>query len=161
MRRQLDYYRHGVRGAHPDDTYGQQMRPMAASLATVQIMRNVIAYIETVPDNPVEATVTGDAQRGEKIYRVCGACHGWDGQGIQAVKAPRMAGLQDWYLVRQLENFKQGVRGAHPGDMYGDQMMQMANVLRDEQSVKDVVAYINTLPNADDSQLAMNSSEEE
>ena len=30
--------------------------------------------------------------------------------------------MSDWYLVTQLKNFKQGVRGAHPKDMYGPQM---------------------------------------
>lgn len=161
LRRQLEYYKTGVRGANPDDTYGQQMRPMVSTLTTDQAMRDVIAYIQTFPDNPVETTIAGDVDRGQKIYRVCGACHGWDGQGIPAVKAPRAAGIQDWYLVRQLENFKQGIRGAHPGDMYGDQMMQMANTLIDDQAVKDVVAYINTLPDTGGSRLAMNRSEED
>jgi cytochrome c oxidase subunit 2 len=163
MQRQLQYYKDGVRGAHPDDTYGRQMAPMVATLADDQAMRDVIAHIETFPDNPVAQTVTGDVDRGEDIYRVCGSCHGWDGQGIQAVKAPRAAGMQDWYLARQLHNFKQGIRGAHPGDMYGDQMMQMAAILQDEQAVNDVVAYINTLQ-TDASQLASlagSSGEEE
>ena len=161
LRRQLEYYKNGVRGANAEDTYGRQMAPMAATLATDKAMRDVIAYIQTFPDRPVEHTVTGDVGRGRKIYQVCGACHGWDGQGIAAVKAPRQAGLQDWYLARQLSNFKQGIRGAHPEDMYGHQMMQMASILIDQQAVDDVVAYINTLPVSPGSQLAMNSDEEE
>lgn len=161
MRRQLEYYQDGIRGAHEDDTYGRQMAPMVSTLQSDKAMRDVIAYIETFPDEPVEATISGDVQRGRKIYQVCGACHGWDGQGIQAVKAPRQAGMQDWYLVRQLENFKQGIRGSHPDDMYGHQMMQMASILSDEQAVNDVVAYINTLPQNGNSQLAMKRSEEQ
>jgi cytochrome c oxidase subunit 2 len=161
LRRQLEYYKSGVRGAHPDDTYGQQMAPMAQTLATDQQMRDVIAYIETFPDRPVETTISGDVDRGRNIYRVCGSCHGWDGQGIAAVKAPRQAGMQDWYLVRQLEHFKQGIRGAHPGDMYGDQMMMMADTLSDEQAMKDVVAYINTLQDTEGQRLAMKSAEEQ
>ncbi len=158
LRRQLEYYKNGVRGAHPDDTYGRQMAPMVSTLADDQAMRDVIAHIQTFPDEPVTTTVEGDVDRGRHIYRVCGSCHGWDGQGIVAVKAPRQAGLQDWYLVRQLQNFKLGIRGAHPGDMYGDQMMQMADSLVDQQAINDVVAYINTL--APDAQLAMNTAEE-
>jgi cytochrome c oxidase subunit II len=160
MRRQLEYYREGIRGAHPDDTYGQQMAPMAATLGSDKAMRDVIAYIGTFPDEPVEQTISGNVSRGAKIYQVCGTCHGWDGQGIQAVKAPRQTGLQDWYLVRQLENYRQGIRGSHPNDMYGHQMMQMASILVDDQAVRDVVAYINTLPRQDNSQLAMNRGEE-
>ncbi len=53
--------------------------------------------------------------------------------------------MSDWYLVTQLKNFKQGIRGAHPGDMYGPQMMSMAAILRDDQAINDLVAYINTL----------------
>ena len=160
LRRQLEYYKSGVRGTHPEDTFGRQMAPMAATLTDEQAVRDVIAYIETLPEQPVEATIAGDVDRGRSIYRVCGTCHGWDGQGIQAVKAPRQAGLQDWYLARQLQNFKAGIRGAHPGDMYGHQMMQMADILLNQQAINDVVAYINTLQGRADSQLAMHTGEE-
>jgi cytochrome c oxidase subunit II len=37
------------------------------------------------------------------------------------------------------------VRGGHPDDIYGDQMNLVANVLVDENAIRDVVAYINTL----------------
>jgi cytochrome c oxidase subunit II len=160
LRRQLVYYQTGVRGAHPGDLYGQQMAPMANVVATDQAMRDVIAYIETFPDNPVEATIVGDVERGRRIYRTCGSCHGWEGQGIQALKAPRAAGLQDWYLARQLHNFKRGIRGAHPQDLYGQQMIQMANVLVSDRAIDDVVAYINTLPSAP-ARLAMIAHEEQ
>jgi cytochrome c oxidase subunit 2 len=76
---------------------------------------------------------------------VCAYCHGADGQGIEAMKAPRAAGINDWYLERQLQNFKTGVRGEHPTDHYGKQMTLMAEILQDDQAVKDVVAYLNTL----------------
>ena len=33
-----------------------------------------------------------------------------------------MAGMTDWYLVRQLQNFKNDVRGSHVSDFYGMQM---------------------------------------
>ncbi len=161
LRRQLEYYKNGVRGADPADTYGRQMAPMAATLTTDQAMRDVIAYIGTFPDLPVEATITGDVARGSQIYRVCGSCHGWDGEGIGATKAPRQTGMQDWYLARQLELFKQGIRGRHPDDLYGNQMIQMANILKDDQAVNDVVAFINTLQHTDGTRLAMTSGEEE
>jgi cytochrome c oxidase subunit 2 len=53
--------------------------------------------------------------------------------------------MSDWYLVRQLEYFKGGVRGTHDADVYGDQMNMMANVLIQDNAINDVVAYINTL----------------
>ena len=133
------------RGAHDDDVYGKQMAPMAATLANDAIMENVIAYIGTLPDTPSPATVDGDAAHGAKLYEVCAYCHGADGAGIQAINAPRQAGMSDWYLVRQLENFKQGVRGNHPEDLNGKQMGFMSRTLQDDQAIRDVVAYINTL----------------
>jgi cytochrome c oxidase subunit II len=160
LRRQLNYYQTGVRGAHPDDVYGRQMAPMANVVGTEEAMRNLVAYIETLPDLPVESTLVGNADRGRKIYQVCGSCHGWEGEGIAAVKAPRQAGVQDWYLARQLNNFKLGIRGAHPDDLYGQQMIQMARILVNDQAVSDVVAYINTLPHTP-TRLAMIAQEEE
>ena len=53
--------------------------------------------------------------------------------------------MSDWYLARQLQNFKDGVRGAHSSDFYGFQMGLMATTLHDEQAIKDIIAYINTL----------------
>ena len=55
-----------------------------------------------------------------------------------------LSGQHDWYLVRQLQNFKGGIRGGS-GDSFGAQMVPMASLLADEQAMKDVAAYIGTL----------------
>ena len=146
MKRQLEYFKSGARGSHEDDVYGKQMAPMATTLVMDTATNDVIAYIATLSDEPAPATVTGDVLHGQEIYANCVACHGDDGQGKQALNAPRVAGMTDWYLVRQLQNFKQGIRGAHRKDMYGHQMTMMAATLSDEQTINDLVAYINTLP---------------
>jgi cytochrome c oxidase subunit 2 len=145
LKRQLQNYKSGARGAHADDVFGRQMAPMAATLANEAAIDNVIAHIQTLPDNPSPATIDGDVGNGEKLYRVCSYCHGADGQGIQAMNAPRAAGMNDWYLARQLENFRDGIRGSHSSDYYGFQMGLMAAIARDEQAINDLVAYINTL----------------
>ena len=77
--------------------------------------------------------------------RRASVCHGDDGKGRWGTNAPRLAGMNDWYLERQLHSFKDRVRGAHAEDIYGDQMNLVLNVLRNDESFKDVVAYINTL----------------
>ena len=146
IKRQIEYYKSGARGAHPDDEYGRQMAPMAATLVDEAAINNVVAYLDTLPDNPAPATIVGDVANGARIYRTCGVCHGKDGEGIFSTNAPRAAGMDDWYLARQLHNFKNGLRGAHPEDDYGMQMQMMAAILQDESAVNDVVAYINTLP---------------
>ncbi len=145
LRRQLENYKNGLRGTHPDDIFGRQMAPMAATLATDAAVENVIAHIQTFPDEPAPATIEGDIDNGKELYAICAYCHGAAAQGIQAMNAPRAAGMPDWYLARQLENFKKGIRGSHKGDYYGFQMNFMARVLHDEQAINDLVAYINTL----------------
>ena len=68
-----------------------------------------------------------------------------EGEGNVSLNAPRLSNQHDWYLVRQLQNFKKGVRGANQNDVYGAQMRPMAMILANDQAVNDVAAYINTL----------------
>ncbi|MEM7501735.1 MAG: c-type cytochrome [Pseudomonadota bacterium] len=157
LRKQLQNYKNGVRGVHEDDVYGRQMAPMAATLVNDAAIENVIAHIQTFPDNPAPATVSGDVENGRKTYTYCAYCHGRDGEGLQTMNAPRMAGMTDWYLQRQLVKFRDGVRGQHPKDYYGKQMSFMGRTLRDDKMVDDVIAYINTLPGAAGSAQAANN----
>jgi cytochrome c oxidase subunit 2 len=145
MARQLRNYKQGLRGSHEKDLFGAQMAPMAATLADDAAIDNVLAYIATLPDSPATATVSGDTVRGERIFVTCQNCHGSQGQGIWALNAPRLNGINDWYLVRQLQNYQMGIRGTHPQDLYGKQMGFMARIVHDEQAINDLVAHINTL----------------
>lgn len=156
LRKQLNNYKDGVRGVHEDDVYGRQMAPMAATLVNDAAIENVIAHIQTFPDNPAPATINGDVDSGRKTYTYCAYCHGRDGEGLQPMNAPRMAGMTDWYLQRQLVKFRDGVRGQHPQDYYGKQMSFMGRTLRDDKMIDDVIAYINTLPGAAGSAQAAN-----
>ena len=144
LKRQLIYFKSGARGAHEQDVYGKQMAAMAATLADETAIDNVVAYIGTLPDAPAPGTLKNDAAEGRNRYVTCGTCHGRNGRGTQATNAPRLAGMSDWYMVRQLANFKQRIRGAHPKDPYGPQMVSMAEILPDDKAIADVVAYINT-----------------
>jgi cytochrome c oxidase subunit 2 len=144
LKKQLKNYKAGIRGTHEADIYGKQMQPMAATLVNDSMIDNVLAHIATLSDEPAATTITGNIERGAKLYEICANCHGADGQGI-AMNAPRAAGMSDWYLLSQLKNFKEGVRGTHPADLHGKQMGFMARLLMDDQAMQDVVAYINTL----------------
>lgn len=143
--RQIHHFREGLRGAHEGDVYGAQMRAFASMLPDETAIRNVAAYVESLPGAEHPPTVTGNVARGERLYATCANCHGAAGQGIWALNAPRLADMSDWYMVRQLENFRHGIRGAHTADYYGWQMAAMADSLKEERSVNDVVSYINTL----------------
>jgi cytochrome c oxidase subunit 2 len=145
LKRQLKYFKQGVRGTDDRDAGGKTMAPMAATLPDDAAIDNVVAYIKTLPDDRAPQTVKSNTTHGGELYVNCAACHGADGQGIRATNAPRLKGMSDWYLVTQLKNFKQGARGAHPHDIYGTQMRSMAAILTDQQSTDDLVAYIDTL----------------
>lgn len=140
---QLQAYRKDERGAHPDDVYGAQMRIMALALRDEQEVRDVVAYMSTLDAPPAEPTLAdGDPERGAETFTLCAACHGESGQGTPILHAPRIAGQHDWYLLRQLEGFRAGVRGEHADDIYAHQMRQIARSLENEQELRDVVAYI-------------------
>ena len=143
--RQLNNFRAGVRGAHEGDIFGAQMRPMALTLPNEQAVTDVAAYIATLPVPPLEATIEGNVEAGKKSYAVCVACHGANGEGNVSLNAPRLSGQYDWYIKRQLENFKAGIRGTDPKDIYGAQMRPMSMILATDEQVNDVTAYIGTL----------------
>jgi cytochrome c oxidase subunit 2 len=145
IRRQLQHYQTGVRGTTPGDQFGVTMGPMSQTVLDPAVRENVLAYINTLPERSVPSTVIGDAEHGAKLFETCSVCHGEDGRGRWGTNAPRLAGMSDWYLERQLHYFQDRVRGAHPEDIYGDQMNLVATVLKRPESIRDVVAYINTL----------------
>ena len=87
----------------------------------------------------------GDPIKGKSLYGTCAACHGQNAEGMLATNSPSLSGMRDSYLIAQIQKFRTGLRGAKPGDVYGAQMVAMANVLPDEQAILDVVAYIGTL----------------
>ncbi|MFK7863376.1 MAG: c-type cytochrome [Pseudohongiellaceae bacterium] len=80
---------------------------------------------------------------GQAQYAVCAACHGAQGEGNQALNSPKLAGQQAWYVERQLNYFKQGIRGGE-GDTNGAAMVGMANMLADDDAVRNMAAYIAT-----------------
>lgn len=145
LKRQLAAYRDGLRGTAPGDTYGMQMRPMAMAVGDPTAEENLIAYIASLPAVDSPPTVSGDVAAGQAAYAVCAACHGQNAEGNEQMGGPRLAGQDDWYLVRQINNYNKGLRGYDPKDIFGNQMRPMAATLSTEKAVNDVVAYINTL----------------
>jgi len=145
MVRQLKNFRAGIRGEHDDDTFGAQMRPMAMMLARDQDIDDVVAYITSLDTPEPPPTIDGDLELGRQAYESCIPCHGEFGQGAMALDAPRLSNQHDWYIVRQLENFKAGIRGGHQNDIYGAQMRIMAQMLESDDRVRAVSAYIASL----------------
>jgi len=48
LEQQYHNFQQGLRGVHPEDTYGRQMRAMANSLPTEQDLQDIIAYIQSL-----------------------------------------------------------------------------------------------------------------
>jgi cytochrome c oxidase subunit 2 len=144
LKRQLQLFKSGARGANDKDAFGKMMAPMAGTLPDEAAINNVVAYIKSLPDTPATQTVKGNAKTGHDLFENCGACHGADGRGIEAMNAPRLKGMSDWYMLTQLKNFRHGIRGADKKDIYGPQMALISEMLRDDQVAADVLAYINT-----------------
>ncbi|MCH2388779.1 MAG: c-type cytochrome [Opitutales bacterium] len=143
---QLKKYKSGLRGAHEKDVAGLRMLPMSQTLLTEEDMQAVASHIVSLGSSPIEATLEGgDPVKGQSLYATCLACHGPDGKGNDLLNAPSLIHQHDWYQLTQLKNFKEGVRGGNPQDITGAQMRPMAMMLTDEQAMKDVIAYIQTL----------------
>jgi cytochrome c553 len=145
VERQLDKFRAGVRGMHFNDVEGMRMRPMALSLASEDDVKAVARYVETLTPVVQVSSLPGDPKAGEALYATCASCHGDNGGGNQDLGAPRIAGVDDWYLATELRKFRSGVRGTNPKDTQGRLMRPMARALPDEDAIRNVVAYAETL----------------
>lgn len=143
---QLHKFRGGVRGTHFDDLEGMRMRPMSLTLGTETDITAVSMFVASLAPTHAEPTLTGgDAEKGKQLYVTCNACHGPEAAGNPVLGSPPLTVQNDWYLIKQLGKFKAGVRGANSKDLRGGQMRPMAATLPDEQAMKDVVAYVQTL----------------
>ena len=143
LMRQLWDFKKGNRGAAEGDTIGAQMRPMAMALPDGQAIANVAAYLSSLPPSKPAATIEGDADNGQKLYTSkCGACHGGQGWGNEALYTPRLTIIGDAYLIRQVNNFQDGLRGAHKDAQYGKQMAMMAKVVTEDELL-DIAAFLN------------------
>jgi cytochrome c553 len=145
VRNQLRAFKQGWRGTH-EDLIGMEMRPQAAILDAAGIAA-AVAFVASVPARTPDhaVAVTGNSTRGKALYTSCAACHGDHAEGNKQLNAPRLTGQGDWYLQRQLEHFRDGIRGNADGDINGAQMRASITELADDNAIVDVVAYINSL----------------
>jgi cytochrome c553 len=89
---QLRHFAHGIRGG-PTDFYGWQMNGRAKALPDDSALRDVVAFIETLPRARASPMVTGNVAHGRELYSVCASCHGARGEGSAGVAggAPAVA----------------------------------------------------------------------
>jgi cytochrome c553 len=142
---QVQKFQTGLRGRHADDTEGLRMRAMSKQMMSEAETTAVSAYIASLPPVKNPARVTdGDKATGQAAYALCVPCHGAKGEGNEAVKAPPLAGQDDWYVAAQLRKFKAGIRGTVAGDPTGP-IMQATSMAIPPENVNHLAAYVHSL----------------
>lgn len=143
---QLEKFRNGQRGAHPADAAGLLMRPMSRTLKNAKDVADVSAYIVSLEPQLAETTIEdGDPAKGQALFAVCIACHGDKLQGNEQLQTAPLKYANDWYMLAQLKKYKAGIRGNDPADAQAAQMKAIVAGLPDEQTMKNVIAYISQL----------------
>lgn len=143
--RQLKYFKQGVRASTEDAVHGTQMRAVSLLLGGEEHMEDIARYIASLSPPPGD-TVEGDVERGKQLYGACVTCHGADGRGNTELNTPTIVEQHGEYLIRQLDHFRSGVRGMHPLDVFGQEMVQsVTETLTSRDDVVDIVAYIGSL----------------
>jgi len=142
--RAMEEFSSGTRGTQ--DAHAEQMATMAPLLQDPKSREQLAIYIAALKplrSAPKIKSVTGNQTRnpGYKHYQAsCGGCHGSLAQGNKALHSPRLAGLEKAYIFRQLKHFSDRSRGS--SSRYGKQMQLMATSIRDPDTIKQVLDYI-------------------
>lgn len=144
IQRQLQYFRDGRRGAHPDDAQGALMAGVTKTLSDEQIGA-LGRYLAAQPFAPAAAPPQPEGFGARNTYSACASCHGGTAAGVDSLGAPRLAGQHSWYLEAQLEKFRNGQRGAHAEDTYGQQMRSMALKLKGPDEIDTIIRYVGNL----------------
>lgn len=141
---QLTQFKQGLRGSNPKNKSETLMASAMSKLPNQAAIRDVANWLAAQPAAIHRQTVRGDVAKGEALYQRCSSCHGPRAEGIELQHAPRLAGIEDWYLADQLRKYIKGQRGYHPDDVHG-QTMRAASVGLSPQDVTDLTAYIASL----------------
>ncbi len=142
---QLERFRNGLRGAHPEDSTGMQMAAIAKNLApeAVTTVALHVSEMEHIPPQPLEKT---DTQRGKQLYlERCASCHRFNATGEMVFRSPPLNAFPAWYLQSQFQKFTNGQRGAIPNDADGEKMRIAAATKAPEADLRDIIGFITTL----------------
>jgi len=138
---QLQKFKDQWRGTNTANRSEVLMASALDKLPDEAAIKNVAAYIATLPPVEHRKTVRGDVERGRVGYAACAICHGPKAEGIVQLKAPALDELEDWYIIDQLRKFKNKTRGYHPEDITGLQMSAAVQHLT-PQDMKDITAFV-------------------
>lgn len=109
-------------------------------------MRSRLTLVILCAAAALSARAQPDLESGKRSYEVCAGCHGFLGEGNRSSSTPRLAGIEPWYLQRQIQNFEARRRGYDDRDASGHRMALMAQAVDSERELVDLLAWIGTLP---------------
>ncbi len=141
---QLRKFQIGHRAYVPEDSVGRRMAAAAQTLTQADDVAAVARWLGSLPPSPPPPTVQGDAQAGRVAYQACISCHEKDGSGRKDKNAPPLPGLADWYVVAQLQQFRDGWRGTNTNDPSGTTMRPVSIPLSDAD-IRNLAAYLVTM----------------
>jgi cytochrome c553 len=144
IERQLLNFKSGLRGSHVEDERGAEMRPMVANLSEQELIA-IAAWVAKTESSLPLPSLKGDIAAGKSLYQSCAACHGSKGEGNEILGAPKLTGLNDWYLATQLNHFRLNLRGDNKADSYGQQMKAGSVVITSEEDAANLASYITQL----------------
>jgi cytochrome c553 len=146
LQRQLEHFKTDKRGMDERDVNGKLMQTFARQLNDPEQQTQLVDYISQLETTSFKGALKGDLKNGFRYYQAkCGACHGGQAQGNPAFNAPKLAAQDPEYLLRQMVNFQQGIRGTHQDDKYGRQMALMASSVS-ETELQDILFFISEQP---------------
>ncbi len=139
--RELRKFRAGIRG-NASDTYGFMMIGRARALPGDRGLRDVAAYIASLPLHQSPPSPLGNPEHGRGLYAThCAACHGAHAEGNPSLGAPPLRQQDEVYMWTQLTHFRSGIRGSNAADTEGKQMAAAVKPLRPRE-LKDILAFI-------------------
>ena len=145
---QINNFRDSRRGTDPTDPQGLLMAGISKALQPDQI-HALAKHVEKMPmvvPTPLAKEGEANLENGMILFQErCMECHRYNASGEMAFGSPPLTGRQDWYLADQIRKFKTGKRGTVKADVNGAKMVFSSQFVSDEQTLKDVVAYIMTL----------------
>ena len=90
LKNQLLAFRNEYRGTQSEYIPGLEMQASVATLSDEEI-EELIQIISTWEPVSHAETLAGDTSRGSELYLGCAACHGAQGQGNEALGAPKLS----------------------------------------------------------------------
>jgi len=145
--RQLNDFRHGRRSND-----GGQMHKTATEVDVADYSRVAAWFSQQTPPWP-KPTFEGEvdlararklANDGDTRFDGCLSCHSTAGFNADDPKlTPRIAGQRDWYLAKELADYRDGRRGAA-----GDVMVKIARRLSDGD-IRALAVYFSQNPSLD------------